>query len=691
MAKIPTGSFGFDVPQASAPADTTPIARGLVNVARGLEDVQQRQSEDRLRQARSDATQAYLDHELATKTAAQNVADQLQTGAITPDEAQSAYEKATNAIPRAQVALPKVERENFDRQLQRITFASALEVRRAADATQKALGKAQFADGLDKLQKLAGFPGADINDINARGAAFGETGTGAGIPKDQVDKAVQDFQDKNWLNHATQRAMESANDLDALKALQHDLTSKDGYYAGKLDTDKRNAVLRSVLNDQERIQARLEHHADRREARAQVAMNEIDRQIATGVPATAAMWANWSAEIDGTSQSDAFKDAIGNEQKMQDVLRQPIGEQIKFAQDAEAKLQSGGGNLRQVANLQRMTEAVKRNVQTLQTDPLVFNANRTGEQVLPLDPSALADPSSVQLATQLRDRAITLDAMRVQYGEQVPVRLLLPQESATLGALLQNATAAEAGQFFGGLRRAAGSDANYQAIMQQIAPDAPVKALAGEIAAKQNRLVLEHNWIRDDVYANSTDVANTMLAGEAILHPPKAAKAEDGAPKLGLYLPNGAVPALQDRFQTEVGSVFAQRPGAAELAFQAVQAYYVGKAAQTGRMAADNRDIDGKLVKEAVRSVLGNVVDYQGRGEVLAPWGMEAAAFEDDATAALAHALPGVAEEQRSQLGLMNRSETTYYVTRGRAPIQDAKGDPLVIRVGPAVAAGGGF
>jgi hypothetical protein len=689
MAKIPTGNFGFDAPQPSAPADTTPIARGLQAVAGGLEDIHQRLAEDKLKQARSDAAQAYLDHELATKTAAQDVADQLQTGQLKPEDARAAYEKVTNAIPKAEVALPLPEKQNLDRQLQRLTAASAIDVTRAADATQRAIGKANFAAGLDKLAKLGSFPGANIDEINSRAGAFAETGVAAGIPKDLVDKTVQDFKDKNWLNHATQRAMESADNLDALNSLQHDLTAADGYYVGKLDTDKRNAVLRSVLNDKAQIEARLEHHADRREARAQVAMNEIDRQIASGVPATAAMWANWSTEIDGTSQSDAFKQSVKDEQQMQDVLRQPIDAQVKFAQDAEQKLMAGGGNLRQAANLTRMKDTVTHNVQLLQQAPLVFNANRTGEQVQPIDPSALADPNSPQLASQLRDRAITLDAMRSEYGDAVPMRLLLPQEAQTLGALLQGASAAESGQLFGRLRNAAGSDAAYQSLMQQIAPDAPVKALAGQLAARQNPLVLEHNWIRDDVYTNSTDVANTMLAGESILHPPKATAGQDGTPKLSLYLPSGASTALQDRFQNVVGSVFAQRPAAAELAFQAVQAYYVGKAAQSGRLAADAKDIDERTVREAVRAVLGNVVDYNGRGEVLAPWGMEALAFEDAAQGALRTALPEATREQLSQVGLLNRTETTYYVTRGRTPMQDGKGNPLVIDVAPGRSAGG--
>jgi len=277
--------------------------------------------------------------------------------------------------------------------------------------------------------------------------------------------------------------------------------------------------------------------------------------------------------------------------------------------------------------------------------------------------------------------------MRKQYGEQVQMRPLLPQEASVLAAAVNQASPRQTSQMFGELRNAIGDDQTYAAAIQQIAPDSPVKALAGLLAAKQRSLTLERNWVRDDVVASSQDVSATMLAGEAILNRSKSQKAEDGRSQAKLFLPE--TQSLQEQFQSSVGNAFAGRPGAAELAFQAVQAYYVGKASETGRVAADSKDIDTKLVREAVRATLGEVVDYNGEGEALAPWGMSESEFDDAARTALTSEFKrrGLGTDNLGALGLRNLGESTYYVTQGRNFVYDKQGRPLTINVAMPAAA----
>lgn len=685
MAKIPTGNFGFDAPSPASQADTSAISRGLGDLVQGLAAVQQR----KVNEARAAAANAYLDHQIAAKNAAQDVADKLSTGDLTPDNAEGDYQKTVSALKRPEIAnLPSTDAQNLDRQFKRNVEAGADAVKRAADGTRRALFKDQFNQGLDKLGKLAGMPGADIEGINQQAAAFAEVGRNAGVPPAEVERAIQNFKDQNWLNEATQRSMESAEDMGALNQLQHDLTAKDGKYAEKLDTDKRNAVLQSVLSRKAQLEARLEHAADRREARAGVAMNEIDRQIASGVPATPDMWATWATVVHGTTFAPEFKSRIEAEEQVQAVLREPIADQVKYVQERETKLLSKGGTLREAANFARLKEAVTANVNLMQQAPLQFNANRTGQEVAPLDISSLDKPDSTEVAAQLHERVVTLDAMRKQYGEQVPMRPLLPQEAAVLSTALNKATAEQGVQLFATLRNAVGSDDAYKGIMQQIAPDSPVKAYAGLLAAKQRSVTLERNWVRSDVIASSPDVAGTMLKGLEILRPSKNEKGQDGAPKVGLYLPPAAEASLQTEFQAQVGAAFADRPDAADQAFQAVKAYYVGKASQTGRIASGSTDADSAIAKEAITATLGEVVDYNGRGEVLAPWGMDASTFEDRVQQAFIveakkRGLPDTAVQQLPALGLINEGDGTYYVKQGRNFIygRDGKGMPLVINV----------
>jgi hypothetical protein len=680
--RIPLGDFGNVTPGVTRVADTSAIGAGVAQLGTAVGQVAEAQHLQRVGLARAQAANAVLEHRIAVNGAADAMRDRIASGEVSYDQARQSFDEDVSKIPAPKIDyLDPVGAEGLDRGLKQNAFAAGNAVDGYARQARRQDFQSQFTTGLDNLGKLAGTPGADIDSINAQASAFAPMAQAAGIPKDQVDHALQTFKDRNWLNNATQRAAESRDSIDGLQQLEKDLVDPNGFYAGKLDTDKRNAVLASVLSRRDVLQSRLQIAADRREARAERTVASIDRQIATGVPATPQQWATWATAVDGTSFSDEFKQLATEEQKTQQVLRAPVADQLAYVQQQEEKLQQGGGTVRDVANLARLKQAVKANVSLLQEAPLLFNANRTGQDMAPLDISALAqDDGGTQIADQMRDRVVTLQAMRKQYGDQVKLRPLLPQEAQVLSTAVNQASPRQTSQLFGELRNAVGDDQVYQAAVQQIAPDSPVKAMAGLLASKQRSLTLERNWIRDDVVASSRDVSTTMLAGDAILNRSKEQKAEDGRGQAKLFLPE--TQSLQNEFQSSVGGAFAGRPGAADLAFQAVQAYYVGKAAQNGRLAADSKDIDTKLVKEAVRATLGEVVDYHGNGEVLAPWGMGESQFEDAADTTLkAEMKRRGLEGQAGALGLRNLGESTFYVVQGRNFVYDKQGRPLTINI----------
>lgn len=504
---------------------------------------------------------------------------------------------------------------------------------------------------------------------------------GMGLPPKQKE-AVLEYAQRSMAHDAV-TGLIAHNPYAALKALNSAPGESSILSVESLHADDRLQLRNNAESEIHRLEVEARLKKDRIEAVAERALNEYDRQIASGVPATAAMREHWDTAIRPSTYAGEFADRLTSERQVQQVLRAPIDSQVRYIQDAQAKLDTGGGSLREAANLERLRTAVTANVKTLQTDPLIFNANRLSAPVAPLDISQLGDAKgAAAIGAQLSDRMSTLTAMRRQYGGQVPTRLLLPQEAAQLSAGLNNAAPNQASQLFGALRNAAGSDQAYTGIMQQIAPDSPVKALAGLLAAKQRSLTLERHWFSDDQVASSPDVSATMLTGESILNRTKADKATDGRAEAKLFLPDGA--ALQQEFYDEVGTAFAGRPGAAEIAFQAAQAYYVGKSAQTGKLSESNKAVDPKLLTESVRATLGQVVDYNGNGQVLAPWGMSESDFNDHVTHALAlevkrRGMP--MPVQTGALGLRNIGESTYYVTQGRNFAYDTRGQPLVINL----------
>jgi len=419
------------------------------------------------------------------------------------------------------------------------------------------------------------------------------------------------------------------------------------------------------------------------DAKAVHALNEIDRQIASGVPATPEMWSDWGNKIKGTEYEQDFNDRVSDERDVQKMLRLPIDQQIKYVQDKQSDLTTNGGTVRDATNLQRLTTAVQQNVKLMQESPLQFNANRLGETVEPLEVQQVV---SGEASAQLQDRMTTLSAMRKEYGSQVPQRLLLPQEAKELSSVLQTATPKQQSEVFSSLYRSVGDSNAFKSVMQQIAPDAPVKAIAGMLAANQAQMTTATHWFKPDEIKFSGDVSATLLQGESMLNASKEDKATNGKPNAKLYLPEQTT--LQSAFQDRVGNAFVGRPEAADVAMQAVKAYYVGRAAQTGRLAANSKDIDQNLVKEAITATLGTVVDYNGNGEVFAPWGMNRSDFINKAQAAMVAAgrAQGLGDNQLNAFGnagLRNKGDNTYYVVQGRNYMYGNDGKPIIVTVQP--------
>src|SRR3546814_18546629 len=95
----------------------------------------------------------------------------------------------------------------------------------------------------------------------------------------------------------------------------------------------------------------------------------------------------------------------------------------------------------------------------------------------------------------------TIAAVRGAYGPGMQVHPLLPQESKMLANAVQALPPDKLNPLFGMLRQSIGSDDAYNAVMQQIAPDAPLKAHAGHLA----------------VLPGGDKVASLHLRGEALL------------------------------------------------------------------------------------------------------------------------------------------------------------------------------
>lgn len=644
-----------DLGQAPTPTDRAPIVEdnstevlgqgveraGMIAVD-AQKEAQDKADVEAKNLARAQSANAAIDHEIAVRNVTDNIQQQVQSGQLPYAQASAEFKKQSLAIPVPQITnLDPVGKENYGKLLRRNLMTSQLAMNGIVRTAQKNDYLDQFEAARDKLDKLAGMPGANIDDINGRLEAFKPLALNAGIPAEKVDKAIQDFKDRNWLNQATQRAMESKESLPALKTLQQDLTSADGFYAGKLDTEKRNTVLREVTNDQIMLQNRIEHEQDKREMKAQSALNRMDEQISTGVPATPDMWDQLQQTVKGTSFEAEGAQRLKAEQQVQDVLRQSPTDQVKYVQQKTQDLMTNGGTMRDRANLMRLSAAVNQNQQLMEKNPLLFAANRNGTTPQPLDLSGMGTPEGQQtIGATVADRMATLATLRKQYGPQIGLQPLLPQESAQLTNVLQSSPPAQRAQLLTGLHQSIGNDEAYQAIMREIAPHSPVTAIAGSMlgnAAPNN----QPTWF-DPKLAPTAQDATTVIRGEALLNPglngAEAGKEEEkgrGAIKSGMPLPPDAgVAGLRFRFGRAAGELFAGRPDLADAHYSVFKAAYASLLAQKGDMKGQG---DPTLEKQALKIALGNQADFHGQ-TLAVPAGMDPSKFEGNVEAAVAAA-----------------------------------------------------
>lgn len=547
--------------------------------------------------------------------------------------------------------------------------------------TQKEIG-AGLMQASEQYQRIAqGGPQARAKAENEFQTFATLVGPQAGLDAMQVQGMVQKFKEGTAFTEAFATAQAARNSVAELDKVSKRLAAGEWANADP----QRLAVIQGQI-DQWRgtLIQRAQIDADRREARAERAIASTQRQLAAGIPLTADAWAGLEKITRGTAVASEFGALVQSEKEIQTVLRAPLTDQLAYVRQKEADL-AKGGTMEQAANVARIKRAVETNVATLQNAPLQFAATRTGQDVQPLDITALlTDPG--KLAAPLQERAATVGALRKAYGEVVPLRVLTQDEAGALARGIAGMSASQQAAAYAQLKAATGNDpAVFRGIMQQIAPDSPVRALAGMIWDAQKSVTTKARWFTANDVARGSDVAATIIAGENIINPPKSQRGEDGKPGAAnsLFMPDRET--FDAEFVKQAGTGFENRPEALQSARQAAFAYYVGKASQTGRLNRDRKDTDTQLVRESVKATLGSPVERMGT-TVFAPWGMDEAAFSplarDAFGAAAASAGIHKAVDLWPRVGLRQVGGNSYMAVNGRQPLLGANGQPVIFKVG---------
>ncbi|MFY1029149.1 hypothetical protein [Pseudomonas asiatica] len=634
------------------------LADTVQRTAMGVLD--QKQKEDQAL-ARVRASNALFERETQISTINSDLAEQVRLGTLSHDKLEEAYTSAVAKLePLKMDGLDEAAREGMGLAQQRLQLQGQEGIRKLAITARADAAKGDLATRLDLIGKEAAMPGADIDKLNARLDSEDVDMAGRLAYGEMWQAKKQEAKDANWTTQATQRVVSARDGLGNLQQIEHDLTAADGFYAGKLDPDKRNQLLNTVTGRIYQVKEHAQRQAEMREMKAERVLAQMDRQAATGIPPTVADQQRWRASLAGTSMAGEYNTRVQEMNEVQGLLRKPMLEQQQYLDTKRRQIAETGGSVAQISNLNRLQSAVDSNLKMMREDPLTFNAMRTGQDVEPLDVSGIATPEGqARLAEQLGQRYDIVNSVRSAYGPQVARNPWKPGEQAMLTSVLAQADDGTKLTIFGTLAQAAPTGADYAAAIKPLVADQPVTVLAG--MAK----------FRDLKGADGTDVPKMLLSGQKILDDKSVPK-----PKEDL---------MRAAFDESVGLSLAPGTPQREQAYQGFKALYVSTAAAKGVSYEAGDDLDKATTQKAIDMITGGISERGGQ-KVIKPYGMTDVVFNK----VVDIELEGLAKRTEFPIGQLEDmplepvpgKEGIYYLMNaGRIQVDPKTNEPMIVRV----------
>ncbi|MEC4168343.1 hypothetical protein VSQ82_14005 [Pseudomonas sp. MS-1(2024)] len=671
MAQIPLGNFGQvnvqqDVVQNRA---ITPdpglqnrgaqqVASTLVNV--GLNIIDERAKEDQAL-ARVKASNAVIDRESQIKTIATDLDEQMRTGQLSYEKSEEAYNAAVAQLEPLQTpGLNEAEQGAIGNSLKRIQLGGLENVRAASAKGRILSAQSDLTSRMDMLGKDAAMPGANVEQINARMDAEDIDTAGRLAFGEGWTSKKQEFKDGNWSTHATQRVIESRESLASLQKVEHDLTAEDGFYAKKLDPEKRNQLLNTVSGRIFQVKEHQQQQAMMREMKAERVLGQMDKQAATGVPPPPALQQRWKSALDGTSAAGEFNTRMREMAEVQGLKRLPFAEQQQYVVKLRQQLASEGGTVEQVNTLNRLQTMIDGNIKLAKEDPLTFNALSTGVDVDPLDIAGITTAEGQQkLGEQIADRFDVVNSVRKAYGPEVARTPWKTEEQTMLKSLLEQADDGTKLQVLGAIGGAASSGSDYVGAIKPLIGDKPITMLAG--------MAQYRGWKGE----GGVDVAQTLMQGQKLLSDKSVQ-----VPKPEL---------LAEAFEEAVGNAIPPGTPQRKQAFQGFNAAYVGLLNASGTRYEKDAKLDDSTVEKAISMVTGGVSDRAG-AKVVMPYGMDEKLFSkfvDNILVGFA-ASTGISVDQLEDMPMIpvRGQEGSYFLLNGRtAQLDPNTGEPLVVKI----------
>lgn len=575
----------------------------------------------------------------------------------------------------------------------RVTGSPSIGIAQFQPATAKRYG----IDPTDPVQSIRGQAAYMSDLLKMFDGDYQKALAGYNWGEGNVQKAVEKHGDK-WMAHApasTQAYVRKIVSPEQRTAQPGATGNRTADYASMsaaqlLNVRTGNPVIDSMPAD-DKLRTMSLIHAEalrqRQEKQALLGTREQD--------ARAAFYVNGAAEnapsaaelvdaygpIDGMKRARALDEARQTGQTIQQVKTLP---QADLQRLLTTKPAEGAGFADRQRNYELVVNAVTTVQQQRQADPVQFALATKSYGIQPLDEKTLKEPGA--LATELRARAAAAPNMARDYGT-VPALLTKPESQAISSILKQSPVPAQK-QYLAALFNGAGEVNTYKRLLQQLAPDQPVVALAG-LAMVRNQ---QYQSNRTN---GAADVADLILRGHAILNPPSK---EDGGQHIGgkalVKMPEDDK--MRPDWLSYVGTAFRDKEKAKDDVFQVARAIY---AARTSEEGDDSGILATPRWKAAMELASGGIAQHGGQKIVL-PYGMPLDTFKDQLrqrTAALAPQAVRATADELASLPMESVGDGRYVFQRGTGYVVDKDGRPLVldfntapapVQQAPAVAAG---
>lgn len=685
--KIPLGNFGTTTPGRVSPGTAggdfgQGVGQAVQRLGQTITGVMDQREQEKNALARAKAVNDVYRHE----TEVMGVIDEIQTkgrnGELKYQDYENYFQNRVGAIRRPQTdGLDPATVEQFDGLVTRNVARDLQTVKGLSETAEQHEYADQFEQAMDTIGKQAQFPGADVAVINGKYGIAGEMGKRAKLNPAYISKRIQDAQDRNWFDSVNNKAMQyqAANNVEALQQMKHDLTAEDGAYVGVMDTSKRNTLLSGVISGIKNIEYRQKTEAAQREAKAQSALSAFANVHARGGTPSPALTKFTESAVNGTAVEPAFREMLQITTELQQTSGDPV-EQFIAAQQELIDTKKSANSEAEIIRAEKKVMQAKGAVELMQNNPVKYDAARSGTMPKSLDPVKLmTDYGRAEMQEELAQRSVRISAMQNLYGDVVKMRPMQPEEATQWSAVLNRSPHKERGEMIAFLRNSLPDDKAYFGLMQQISPDSPVTRHAGFVAARQASVVIENGFVRDTTQ-DTGDISGLMLLGEDLLNPSKTIESANGNAKA---FPMPKQDEFDRKFSEEVGGVFGGNPTARSNAYLSVRAYYAGAASLQDKY---DGELDSKLLKKAVRATLGEVVDFNSKGSVLAPLGMDSASFTTKAREVINSTLTdtGMPETYaRYAFGLRN-VQGGYVITKpDGTELVDNDGSALIVQVKP--------